>query len=78
MKLETVNSCINCENLIRNFVCQKHNQTVSIHNVCDSHTFGNSLNKNSSCSNCLHFGTMSCSRPEEASAGMLCFDWEKK
>jgi len=75
MKLETVNSCITCENLIRDFICKKHNQTVGINNVCESHSFGTTFNKNSSCSNCYHFGMESCSKPEEASNSMFCFDW---
>ena len=32
MKLQTVNSCLNCENLIRDFICKKHNQTVAMNN----------------------------------------------
>ena len=78
MKLETVNSCINCENLIRDFICKKHNQSVAMNNVCESHSFGDSLNKNSSCSNCFHYGLKSCTKPQEASDGMLCFDWKIK
>tara|TARA_B100000927_G_scaffold291252_1_gene292573 strand:- start:2450 stop:2686 length:237 start_codon:yes stop_codon:yes gene_type:complete len=75
MKLETVNSCINCENLMRDFICKKHNQTVAMNNVCESHSFGTTFNKNSSCSNCYHFGMESCSKPKEASDSMFCFDW---
>tara|TARA_B100001142_G_C14124091_1_gene574204 strand:- start:486 stop:731 length:246 start_codon:yes stop_codon:yes gene_type:complete len=76
MKLETVFSCLNCENLLRNFICQKHNQSVSVDTFCASHTYQGSITKNSSCANCLHFGQVSCSKPEESSDSMLCFDWQ--
>ena len=76
MKLQAVNTCVNCENLMRDFVCQKHNQQVDIMNVCESHIYQDSITKDSSCSNCLNFGESTCSKPQEASATMICFDWK--
>ena len=76
MKIETVNTCLNCENLLNDFVCKKHNTSVRIDNFCENHSYQKSINKNSSCSNCFNFGKSSCSNPEEASSSMLCFDWK--
>ena len=78
MELRNINTCINCENLIRGFVCQKHNQKVEITNFCESHSYKESITENSSCSNCSHFELSTCSNPEEASNAMICFDWQKK
>ena len=77
MEIRNINTCINCENLLSNFMCQKHKQTVQITNSCESHVYRDSITKDSSCSNCLHFGKTSCSKPGEASNEMLCFDWQK-
>ena len=77
MELKNLNTCLNCENLIRDFVCKKHNKEVDITNVCDSHIYKASITKASSCSNCFHFRKDSCSNPIKASSGMLCFDWRK-
>jgi hypothetical protein len=76
MELKNINTCINCENLIREFVCQKHKQKVEITNFCDSHIYKPAINKDSSCSNCFHFEKTSCTKPEEASHKMVCFDWK--
>lgn len=78
MRLETTNACINCENLLRNFMCQKHNKSVEMDNVCESHSYQDVITKSSSCSNCAHFGETTCSKPTEASPGMFCFDWQIK
>ena len=77
MELRNINTCINCENLLREFICQTHQQKVEINNFCDSHSYKDSITKNSSCANCSHFGLDSCSRPSEASETMVCFDWQK-
>ncbi len=77
MELRNINTCINCENLLREFICRKHKQKVEITNVCESHSYTDSITKNSSCANCSHFGRETCSRPSEASETMVCFDWEK-
>tara|TARA_B100001540_G_scaffold315088_1_gene341481 strand:+ start:740 stop:976 length:237 start_codon:yes stop_codon:yes gene_type:complete len=77
MEIRNINTCINCENLLSNFMCQKHKQTVQITNSCESHVYRDSITKDSSCSNCFHFGKTSCSKPGEASKDMLCFDWQK-
>ena len=76
MELQNINTCINCENLLANFICGKHNQEVKITNFCESHSYKTSITKDSSCSNCFNFGKNSCSKPEEASAKMICFDWK--
>ncbi len=76
MELQNINTCINCENLLANFICSKHNREVKITNFCESHIYKTSITKDSSCSNCLHFEKNSCSKPEEASSKMICFDWE--
>ena len=77
MELENINTCINCENLLREFICQKHNRKVEITTSCESHAYRDAITKDSSCSNCSHFGKTSCSKPGEASSKMLCFDWQK-
>ena len=78
MKIENLNTCINCKNLMRDFICSKHNQGVGITNTCESHVYQNSITKNSSCLNCFHFGKISCSNAEESSPTMFCFDWKIK
>ena len=77
MELINLNTCLNCENLVSDFMCQKHNKEVDITNSCDSHIYKSSITKDSSCSNCFNFRKDSCSNPTEASSGMLCFDWKK-
>jgi len=77
MEIRNINTCLNCENLQRQFMCSKHNQEVDINNFCDNHAYKHSITKNSSCTNCYHFGRESCSRPTEASNAMVCFDWKK-
>ena len=77
MKLQNINTCLNCENLL-NFFCTKHKQEVEITNFCESHAYKVSITKDSSCSNCFNFEKSSCSKPEEASSQMICFDWKKK
>ena len=77
MELRNVDSCLNCENLVRDFICSKHNLEVEINNLCESHTYKESIAKDSSCANCSHFGRNSCSKPLEANNTMVCFDWEK-
>ena len=78
MELRNINSCINCENLLRNFMCSKHKKTVEINNFCDSHTYSETITKESTCSNCSHYKMTSCSKPSEASDSMFCFDWQKQ
>ena len=78
MNIKNLNTCINCENLLADFICQKHKLEVKITNYCESHTFKSTINKNSSCSNCFHFSKTSCTKPQEASSKMVCFDWEEK
>ena len=78
MEVKNINTCINCENLLREFICQKHNQKVEITSFCESHSYKDGITKKSSCSNCYHFGKKSCSKPQEASHTMICFDWQKQ
>ena len=77
MELRSVNTCLNCENLLKDFICSKHRQKVEINNFCESHAQKDSITKNSSCTNCSNFGKESCSKPSEASSTMVCFDWER-
>tara|TARA_B100001175_G_C19344824_1_gene559299 strand:+ start:255 stop:488 length:234 start_codon:yes stop_codon:yes gene_type:complete len=77
MQLRSINTCLNCENLIKEFICSKHNQKVEINNFCESHTYKDSITKDSTCTNCSNYGRKSCSKPSEASSKMVCFDWEK-
>ena len=77
MELRSVNTCLNCENLLKDFICSKHSQKVEINNFCESHAHKDSITKDSSCTNCSNFGKESCSKPSEASNTMVCFDWEK-
>jgi len=76
MEIRNNNTCINCENLLSNFMCSKHNKSVEITNSCEKHMYKQSITKNSSCSNCNHYNTESCTKPEEASEKMICFDWK--
>ena len=76
MELQTVSTCINCENLVKNFMCSKHNLNVGMYNVCENHTKIDSLTKKSNCLNCFHYRGSSCAHPEDATEGMLCFEWE--
>lgn len=76
MELKTVSTCINCENLVKNFICSKHEIKIGLYNVCDSHIQTDSLTKQSNCLNCSFYGGSSCANPEDAAEGMLCFDWE--
>ena len=76
MELRSINTCLNCENLLRGFMCSKHKQQVEINNVCESHAYTDSITKDSSCTNCSHFGKKSCSKPSESSSTMVCFDWK--
>ena len=76
MSLRTNNTCLNCENLINNLTCSKHQTEVDILNVCDSHSYKDVFSKQSNCTNCSSFNLSSCSHPNSASKGMLCFDWQ--
>ena len=76
MQLTNLNACINCENLLRDFICKKHQQEVKITNSCESHVYKKSITKDSSCSNCFNFGKESCSNPNASSDKMVCFDWK--
>ena len=69
MEIRNINTCLNCENLLKDFICRKHKQKVEINNFCESHTYTDSITKDSSCTN--------CSKPSEASNTMVCFDWKK-
>jgi hypothetical protein len=76
MSIRTNNTCLNCENLINNLICSKHQIEVDILNVCDSHSYKEVFSKESNCTNCNSFHLASCSHPKSASEGMLCFDWQ--
>ena len=76
MELQTIESCINCQNLTKNFMCSKHSVDVGMYTVCESHTKVDSLTKNSNCANCAHFNLDTCTNPDGSSKGMLCFDWK--
>jgi len=76
MELQTVESCINCQNLTKNFLCSKHNVNVGMYTVCESHSKVDSLTKSSNCANCTHFNLDTCSNPNGSAEGMLCFNWE--
>ena len=76
MKLQNVQSCINCQNLVKNFICGKYNINVGMYTVCESHKKVDSLTKSSNCTNCTHFNLDTCSNNDGAAEGMLCFNWE--
>ncbi len=76
MSLRTSNTCLNCENLMTNLICAKHDIKVDVFNVCDSHNFKEFFNKDSNCGNCNSFQMSSCVHPESATHGMLCFEWQ--
>jgi hypothetical protein len=35
--IETVNTCINCSNMMDSLVCAKHNVEVEANNICGDH-----------------------------------------
>ena len=74
--IRSVNTCTNCQNLVDNFKCEKHNKHVDINNVCDDHATKNALSRDSSCTNCSLYLLSNCKFPKSASEGMLCFNWQ--
>ena len=68
-------SCLNCENLENNSICNKHHESVQLDNVCDQHNYKKNLTRDSTCSNCSNFNTTDCPNPSFASKEMLCFSW---
>lgn len=73
--ITTTNACINCENLIANLNCAKHEQPVQLDNSCTDHSYRKAISKDSSCRNCTKNNTPQCPNPALAAHGMLCFSW---
>ena len=74
--IRSVNTCTNCQNLVNNFKCEKHNKDVDLNNVCDAHVTKSALSRESSCVNCSLYLLSTCKFPESAAEGMLCFSWK--
>ncbi len=43
--IKSVNSCLNCENLVESLKCVKHNLSVQIDNVCEDHSIKKAFSK---------------------------------
>ena len=78
MTLISNNVCFNCENLTNNITCSKHDLNVNLDNYCDDHNYKKSLNKSSSCGNCMKYQSDNCPNPNYAVDKLLCFSWESK
>ena len=73
--IKSVNSCLNCENLVDSLKCVKHNLSVLIDNVCEDHSIKKAFSKMSDCLNCSNYKKPSCPNSGSAASGMLCFSW---
>jgi len=73
--IKSVNSCLNCENLVESLKCIKHNLSVQIDNVCEDHSIKKAFSKMSDCLNCSNYKKPSCPNSGSAASGMLCFSW---
>ena len=73
--IKSVNSCLNCENLVDSLVCTKHDVSVEIDNVCNEHSIKKAFSKLSDCLSCSNYKKASCPNPGSSAAGMLCFSW---
>ena len=78
MTLISNNVCFNCENLAGNITCSKHDLNVNLDNYCKDHKYKKSLNKSSSCGNCMKFQSDNCPNLNYAADKLLCFSWEAK
>ena len=43
--IKSVNSCLNCENLVESLKCAKHDVDVEIDNVCNDHSIKKAFSK---------------------------------
>ncbi len=73
--IKSVNSCLNCENLVESLKCVKHNLSVQIDNVCDDHSIKKAFSKMSDCLSCSNYKKPTCPNAGSAASGMLCFSW---
>ena len=73
--IKSVNSCLNCENLVESLKCAKHDVDVEIDNVCNDHSIKKAFSKLSDCISCSNYKEVSCPNPGHSAAGMLCFSW---
>ena len=46
--IESVDSCLTCENLVDSLKCKKHDLSVEINNVCSDHSIKKAFSKLSS------------------------------
>ncbi len=73
--IKSVNSCLNCKNLVDSLMCAKHNLSVEIDNVCNDHSLKKAFTKLSDCLTCSNYKKIDCPNPGNSGAGMLCFSW---
>ena len=73
--IKSVNTCLNCENLVDSLLCSKHDLSVEIDNVCSDHTIKKAFSKLSDCLSCSSYKKASCANPGHSAPGMLCFSW---
>ena len=43
--IESVDSCLTCENLVDSLKCKKHDLSVEINNVCSDHSIKKAFSK---------------------------------
>jgi len=53
--IKSVNSCLNCENLVESLKCAKHDVDVEIDNVCNDHSIKKAFSKLSDCISCSNY-----------------------
>jgi len=73
--IESVDSCLTCENLVDSLKCSKHDLSVEINNVCGDHSIKKAFSKLSDCASCSSYKKSDCPNPGHSAPGMLCFSW---
>ena len=53
--IESVDSCLTCENLVDSLKCKKHDLSVEINNVCSDHSIKKAFSKLSDCLSCANY-----------------------
>ncbi|GJM63407.1 hypothetical protein [Persicobacter diffluens] len=72
MEIKKANTCINCDHLMPNHLCEVNETLVTFDQTCDSFDKRLELHKNSDCGNCAKHEQTSCAHPDTAVTGMLC------
>jgi len=75
MSIRIGNSCVNCENLGPQDVCEVHKVKVATSYTCDSFEMKAALKNDPNCVTCVRYETETCANPQKAAPGMLCSQW---